>query len=347
MHSITFFNHVKLPASAFLGDLNSKVHPRLQFLKSIWRLSIGAIVISGLIIQGLRQSAYIVTQYAKRRQVTTSQGTVVPILSFRTTHAPILRALAQAAVLERLCKEIRPFFVISDGNYYVPGAMETRNGVSAAYKTVSIIHWRATILDLTNRLGARGLYLENQLIAFEIHNPAARYPESLLARHESIVLAEMKKTLADIGGDHRSEAFNRLRHRPTLCLRNQPLTPKVDSTLIAVYEVTAVLDFACYVEHGLLTRQKALDMEVTALNESFPKLDSFCESSNASLSTAFMFSLPANSNHGPRQVKYSNLSSYCTLCMHYMTMRVLLCDCYCKARVTSLMDDMVLVFILI
>lgn len=166
-HAITSFNRVPLPATAFVGDIKFTRHPRIQFLTSIWRLGIGAVTMAALCIPGLRVGAYITTQYAKRRKVANSQGAVVPILSFRTTQIPILRALSQAAVLEAFYKELRPYFSASD-HLDLSSVLNIRNGLAAVFKTLSIHHYRNSSITLTDRLGAQGLFTENQLVSMEV-----------------------------------------------------------------------------------------------------------------------------------------------------------------------------------
>ncbi len=167
-HSITTFSHVNLPSTALLGSLTSTLSPRLQFLNSIWRLGIGSATISALIIPGLRLSAYIAAAYSKRRLVTNTLGEIVPIISFRTTQTPIVRALAQAIALEALFKEIRVYFSGQPGSVHQLETLQMRNAFAAVFKTTSIYHFRASNLELTDRLGAQGVYIENQLIGLEV-----------------------------------------------------------------------------------------------------------------------------------------------------------------------------------
>lgn len=166
-HAITSFNRVRLPATAFVGDIKSTLRPRIQFLTSIWRLGIGSATMAALCIPGLRIAAYITTQYAKRRMVANSQGARVPILSFRTTQVPILRALCQATVLEAFYKELRPYFSASE-HLDLSSVVDIRNGLAAVFKTLSIHHYRESSVTLTDRLGAQGLFTENQLVAMEV-----------------------------------------------------------------------------------------------------------------------------------------------------------------------------------
>ncbi|KAJ7497718.1 acyl-CoA dehydrogenase NM domain-like protein [Mycena latifolia] len=309
-HAITSFNKKKLPATALVGDVNSPLRPRIQFLSSIWRLGIGSATMAALCIPSLRISASIASQYAKRRTVANSQGTVVPIISFRTTQVPILRALSQAAVLEAFFKEIRPYFSSAD-NHNLAGVLEIRNGLATVFKTISICHYRDSSIALTDRLGAQGLFIENQLVSLEMEIrgmtiaegdvtvicirlaselllgrytlPKPRYPISPLAQHEQAVFAEMRDLLKGIENKHRSEEFNRLLLPRSVALvvaigqrmaYEAAVDAHVDPVLVALYQASAVTqDIAWYVESGTTSRKEAMATEDIALTECFARLD--------------------------------------------------------------------------
>ncbi|KAJ7121261.1 acyl-CoA oxidase [Mycena crocata] len=312
-HAITSFNYVKLPATALVGDMNSQIAPRIQFLTSIWRLGIGSATMAALCIPSLRIAIYIAAQYSKRRTVTDSQGKIVPILSFRTTQAPILRALSQAAVLEALYREIRPYF--SGDNRDLSGVLNIRNGLAHVFKTISIHHYRESSVALTDRLGAQGLFIENQLVSCEMEVrgmtiaegditvicirlaselllgryelPRARYPTSLLARHEEGVFTEMRDLLKEMNNKHRSDDFNRLLLPRSVALivaigqrmaYEAAVDAHVDPLLVDLYQASAVIqDLVWYVEKGILSRKDAMAAEVVALTESFVHLDKFID----------------------------------------------------------------------
>ncbi|KAJ7045944.1 acyl-CoA dehydrogenase NM domain-like protein [Mycena alexandri] len=315
-HAITTFNHVKISATAFVGDLNSTLHPRMQFLASIWRLGIGSATMAALAIPALRISAHIATQYAKRRTVTDSRGVAVPILTFRTTQVPILRALSEAAVLEAFYREIRPYFSSTDNsNKNLVKVLETRNALAGVLKTITVHHFRESSVALTDRLGAQGLFSENQLVALEMEIrgmtiaegdvtvlciclaselllgryslPPPRYPNSLLAQHETAVFTEMRELLKGMNNKHRSEDFNRLllpRSRSFITTIGQRMAyeaavdANVDPVLVSLYEASAVIqDLSWYVESGKMLRKDAMTAEDVALTAAFPKLNLYLE----------------------------------------------------------------------
>ncbi|KAJ7612100.1 acyl-CoA dehydrogenase NM domain-like protein [Roridomyces roridus] len=317
-HAITSFNHVRLPSTALVGDLGSPLSLRIEFLTSIWRLGIGSATMAGLCVPALRVGAYIAGKYAKRRTVSNSQGQFVPILSFRTTSLPILHAFAQAAVLEALFKEIRPYFASTE-DLDLSTVLNSRNGLAAVFKTLAIRHFRESIVTLTDRLGAQGLFIENQLVSVELEIrgmsiaegdvtvisirlaselllgrytlPASRYPNSPLARHERGIFNELQAILKGMNNNHRSEDFNAklLPRSKELVLAigyrmayEAALDARVDPLLVDLYQAGAILlDLAWYVENGVTTRQAAIEAEEVALTLATPHLDRFMEESGA------------------------------------------------------------------
>lgn len=169
-HAITYFDHVNLPATALLGSLSSSLSPRIQFLNSIWRVGIGSATLTAVTIPALRMYAYVAATYSQRRKVTNTQGEVVPTISFRTTQIPILNALSQAAALEALFKEMRVYFSGQPGTVQGLDKLEVRNSMAAIFKTTAIHHFRESSTELTDRLGAQGLFVENQLIGGEVRH---------------------------------------------------------------------------------------------------------------------------------------------------------------------------------
>ncbi|KAF8172071.1 hypothetical protein BJ912DRAFT_932597 [Pholiota molesta] len=267
---------------------------RLQFLSDIWRIGVGSICLTAVTIPALNLAAYIVAQYSKRRTVTTS-------------HAPILHALAEAKVLEALYQELRIPFTDRTAT-----ALEQRNGRA-------VDRWRRSSITLADRCGAQGLFEHNQIIPMqnEIRGvtiaegdvlvlsirlaselllgryqlPAARYPDSLLAKHELGVFKYLRDLLAELGGKHRSEEFNQrvlpqsLRLAEAIGSRMAYEAAKdagIDPLVLQLFEAGSVnQDLAWYTEAGLLTQKQALDAESATLTALFPHLDQLLEHTGA------------------------------------------------------------------
>lgn len=162
-YSITMFHHVKLPQESLLGDIGPILNHRAHFLSEIWRIGIGSICLTSTVIPALKVTAYITAQYSKRRKISTPQGRMVPIISFRTQQAPILHALVQSIVLEAFFKELRHHFTNR-------ATVVLRNALSTIFKTIAIAHWRQSSMGLADRCGAQGLFAHNQIIALQVSN---------------------------------------------------------------------------------------------------------------------------------------------------------------------------------
>ncbi|TFK37276.1 hypothetical protein BDQ12DRAFT_685596 [Crucibulum laeve] len=307
-HAITYFDHVKLPSAALLGDLpaDRPSNPRINFLNEIWRIGIGSIILTAVLIPGLKVATYIAAEYSKRRKVSTPQGKLVPIISFRTQQSPILHALAQTIVLESLYQELRIYF--TDRN---PKDQDLRNGLATIFKVITLAHWRKSTITLADRCGAQGLFEHNQIISMEMEArgiaiaegevlvlsirlaselllgryklPASRYPTCALALHEKGIFRRMRTILSEITDTHRGEQFNRrlLPHSLTLAQAighrmayEAALDAGVDGKVLRLYEIEVIMhDMAWYSENGLLTQDKAFKIEEEALSTLLPYLD--------------------------------------------------------------------------
>ncbi|OBZ76996.1 hypothetical protein A0H81_03427 [Grifola frondosa] len=99
-HSVTTFNHVRLPGAALLGSLERPQNHRAHFASCIWRINVGTLALALFSIPALSVISYNAARYSLRRTVTRYDGVRVPIMSFRTQQLPILLALAQTAVMK-------------------------------------------------------------------------------------------------------------------------------------------------------------------------------------------------------------------------------------------------------
>ncbi|KLO06946.1 acyl-CoA dehydrogenase NM domain-like protein [Schizopora paradoxa] len=259
-HAITRFSHVRLPYSALLGSLQKPLDDRANFLSCISRVAIGSLAVSLLALPALSISTFIAARYSLRRTVTAPGGEQVPIWSFRTQQLPILHALAQLAVMRAHAGEAvrmvseglrgerseqREIGVDGKGKEGDCRDPRVRHAVGACLKAAFMQHGQGSLLGLMERVGAQGLFEENQIIAIQLESrgvciaegdtlvlsirlaselllgryalPKPRYPHCLLAQHEAGLFAECHSLLSSIsaggsGGEsnHRGDAFNRL-----------------------------------------------------------------------------------------------------------------------------------------
>ncbi|KAJ7866239.1 hypothetical protein B0H14DRAFT_3442509 [Mycena olivaceomarginata] len=227
-HSITWFDHIKLTPWAFLGSLTRPKNPKAAFQAALWRVSVGGLAIGAVLIPAICVSAYILGRYSLRRHVinpNTSQ--VMPIIDFRTQQIPILHALAQWFVMEAFIDGSSTLKTFTD----LTVDAQVRAGIAAAAKTAMMMHVQESCTQLSDGLGAQGLYGHNQIINIQLEMrgasiaegdtlvlcirlakyelPPPKYPECLAARHKVGLFKECREELVGkLGGQHRSDALN-------------------------------------------------------------------------------------------------------------------------------------------
>ncbi|KAJ7509149.1 acyl-CoA dehydrogenase NM domain-like protein [Mycena galericulata] len=235
-HSVTWFDHIKLPPWACLGPLGKPKNLKAAFQAAVWRISIGGLALGAIAVPSVGVSAYILGRYSLRRHVvSTNTGELMPIIDFRTQQIPILYGLAQMFVMQAFLNGSSVMRTFVDFKTEAP----VRAGISAAAKAVMMMHTQESCYQLSDRVGAHGLYGHNQIINIQLEMrgasvaegdtlvlcirlatelligryslPPPKYPGSLAARHEAGLFRECRAELADqMGGKHRSDAFNRL-----------------------------------------------------------------------------------------------------------------------------------------
>ncbi|KAL2784264.1 acyl-CoA dehydrogenase/oxidase C-terminal [Aspergillus keveii] len=211
-HAITTFDHVRLASTALLGKVPSgpPSNHRDDFANLIWRVPIGTLSLSLSSLPSLKASAWIAGQYAMKRRVGTQSA---PIIHFRTQQIPIFHTIAQAYVMEGYARwSIARFMDPAVDN-------RLRHAYAMLFKTVAMEHSLTSARILSQEIGWRGLFEDNQLIRFELecrgnkiaegditvlcirltsdilHGkvtiPPPRNPATLLAKHEAALLSEI------------------------------------------------------------------------------------------------------------------------------------------------------------
>ncbi|KAJ7479856.1 acyl-CoA dehydrogenase NM domain-like protein [Mycena latifolia] len=235
-HSVTWFDNIKLPAWACLGPLDKPKSPKAAFQAAVWRISIGGLALGALAVPSVGVSAYILGRYSLRRHVYgANTGELMPIIDFRTQQIPILHGLAQMFVMQAFMNGSSVLKTFSD--FKTNAAV--RAGIAAASKAVMMMHIQESCYQLSDRVGAQGLYGHNQIINIQLEMrgasiaegdtlvlcirlatelligryelPPPKYPSCLAAKHEAGLFRECREELnGKMGGQHRSDAFNRL-----------------------------------------------------------------------------------------------------------------------------------------
>lgn len=160
---ITSFDHVQLPRSAMLGDLTKPANMRTGYLSAIQRIGTGTLALSIWITTFLKGAVYIAGKHTLSRTVQQGlHGKRTPIMSFRTQHRPILRTLAQIAVLEPFADWVE--------NSYVDKSLhpKSRDGLGVILKAIAVQLGQGSLANLCERIGARGAFIHNQLMEMEV-----------------------------------------------------------------------------------------------------------------------------------------------------------------------------------
>ncbi|KAJ5704134.1 acyl-CoA dehydrogenase/oxidase [Penicillium malachiteum] len=304
-HSVTTFDHVKLPASALLGSVKKPTNMRDQFLHLIQRVAVGTLALSTVLIPTMKRAVNVAGTYSMRRsiQVNDKNAEPTPIISFRTQQRPILHTLAQIAVFEPLIQVAIDTFM-----EYIPEPA-IQSAIATIVKAVLVSSSQRSLFELSERCGAQGLFgynhiIQNQLEArgisiaegdiqvlsirlaaelllgrYEI--PPAQDETSLLARHEAGLFDECRMALMNIKG-HRNVEFNNailLGHRMAF---EAASNAGIDPDLLALYEAGVILqDSSWYVQYPGITREEQFERESRALSACLPKLEQLLDGTGA------------------------------------------------------------------
>lgn len=163
-HALTYFYQVRLPSCSLLGSPERSADPKKTFFDNISRVAVGTIAIGSLGVPALQVAAYIAAQYSWRRTVIDQNGAQRPIISFRTQHAPIVTALAQAKVL-------KAFHVGCVKIFLSPRTPESsRTAIAVILKVVMMQFGFKSLFELSDRCGAQGLFEANQISSMLVRN---------------------------------------------------------------------------------------------------------------------------------------------------------------------------------
>lgn len=130
----------------------------------IWRITIGTIALGCLALPFMQCYATIGTMYSLRRQIgpVSDPSRRMPILSFRTQQAPILTVTANAYVMQALQRWAIGRFCDQSLDSRV------RHGIAAIFKGVMVQHSQQGALGVSERCGAQGLFVHNQMSCLHV-----------------------------------------------------------------------------------------------------------------------------------------------------------------------------------
>ncbi|RSL42512.1 hypothetical protein CEP54_015459 [Fusarium duplospermum] len=231
-HSITTFEHVRLPPSALLGSISKPKNHRADFLRHIWRVSIGTLSLSIMGVSAIKVGTHIAGTYSQRRTISGPDGnTRVPIMSFSTQHRPIIEGWVQGKILQLYARWTVKAFIDTAQTPAV------RHALATIFKS-TVVRASRILSELSERCGWQGLFAYNQiselaltfqgnaiaegdilvlsirlvseLLGGKYSLPAPQDSSTVLARRERQMMEAAKSKLKDIGGygEHRGKAFN-------------------------------------------------------------------------------------------------------------------------------------------
>ncbi|KAF8992115.1 acyl-CoA dehydrogenase NM domain-like protein [Cyathus striatus] len=305
-HSITSFDHVILPPTALLGSLSMPKAIHNDFMESISRLSVGSLALASATTSGLAICTNIAALYSIRRHVTGMDGlTPVPIISFSTQRKPVLTALALSYVL-------RYFYKKSVSLFLDERDPRVKRGVSACAKAVMIVRSQASILELSERCGAQGLYGYNQMSCLfsEIHGtsiaegdilvlsirlamdilmgkyimPPPADASSLLATHESALIQECREKMRSHSKSlDMTEAINR--YALPSCQKiveaighriayEAAIEAQLPQCIVDLFVASTIRkDPSWFIETKKISRRDISEMEQRGMEQALPRLE--------------------------------------------------------------------------
>jgi acyl-CoA oxidase len=164
-HALTYFDHVRLPKLALLGDL-AKVHnERQDFIAMIYRIAVGTLILSACVISCLKLCAFNAYRFSRNRLVTGEGDKPVAVIEFRTQNLPILHSVAQYTVLEPFLLSSAEAFRDTQINPRV------RHGIATVFKAVGMGHFEKSVKAMNERCGWQGHFERNQLVQLEVSAP--------------------------------------------------------------------------------------------------------------------------------------------------------------------------------
>ncbi|PBK69571.1 acyl-CoA oxidase [Armillaria solidipes] len=303
-HAITHFTQVRLPEWSLLGPIGDKPSTHDDFLVAIWRISVGTLALASLALPATQIAAHIAYKYSLRRKVGIPAQ---PIISFRTQQIPIFTAVAQTYVIEAWTKHAIKHFMDPAADRHA------RHAITTIYKAVVMEHAQTAHFNLSERLGAQGLFDYNQIVtqfadirgiviaegdvlvlairlASELLQgkysvPSPLYPNSLLAQHEKGVFEEARALAKKYGPRSKQYADYILPRSKDLVeaigyrmAHESALVEGIPAVLADIYEVFAIQkDVGWYLESGLLTRARIADMQNASMTNAVGNMNEWVD----------------------------------------------------------------------
>ncbi|TCD62137.1 hypothetical protein EIP91_007289 [Steccherinum ochraceum] len=311
-YSLTTFNNVHLPRSAFLGRSTDKPKDPRNLLHSyIWRIPVGTCAIGMPGVLSGKILACIAADYSFRRHVG-GPKLEVPIISFRTQALPVLYAVAVSHVFSAWMSQVVEYFISKATTF------DARTVLGTIFKTTANRLVTQTARDLGERLGAQGLFPQNHLGIMETDIRGTSisegditvvcirlFAEVLTGRRTLLVPARTDtllyrrylgyvdfntQLLKSLKRGQRDPQFNNLilpQCEPAIRALGHALAYSaakdagLPQPLLDLFEVAVIkLDSGWFAEHAGLTEARRVMMEDKAANAALPHLKQYVDDLN-------------------------------------------------------------------
>jgi len=162
-HCLTYFNDMVLSSSALMDNTEKPQNRREDFFRLLSRVASGTLSMGAFAISALKIGCGVSTKYSSRRMVMDALTQFPrPIISFSTQYEPLLTALANIYVMGPLFKKCTAYFV--DQRLDV----NLRHCIACIGKVILVGHCQDSLLTLTERCGAQGLFEVNQIAVHRV-----------------------------------------------------------------------------------------------------------------------------------------------------------------------------------
>ncbi|KAH8102909.1 hypothetical protein BXZ70DRAFT_889443 [Cristinia sonorae] len=310
-YSLTSFDNIRLPSTAFLGHSMDPPKDRRELLHGyISRIPIGTSAIGMPAAVSVKLLATLAADYSLRRHVQGSLATKVPIISFRTQALPVLYTTAIAHVLTAWMAHVVDFYVTERNE------LGTRITLGTVFKTTSIRMALHCCRNLGERLGAQSLFPQNMLGTMETDLRGISiaegdilalcirlFTEILLGRHNDLPIPHQADTLlakrytayvnsntflmSSFPAGHRDSRFNDLilpQCEPAVRALGHALaySAAVDAgvaqPLLDLFEMACIkLDSGWYTEYAGISEAVRMQKEDRAASQALPNLKRYVD----------------------------------------------------------------------
>ncbi|KAJ7267765.1 acyl-CoA dehydrogenase NM domain-like protein [Mycena rebaudengoi] len=226
-HALTYFQHVRLPATALLGDMAKALDQKGAFAYNISRVIVGTLSMGAFALSSMQIASYIAGRYSMRRTVVDSfTGRPKAIIAFSTQQTPILTAISQTIVMKAFCAKSYALFTSAN-------SLLEKHFIAAVFKVTIVQHHNSILSTLGDRCGAQGLFGANQISVMNADMRGAAIAEGdvlgisirfgvdlilgrvtplsyankdhVLAQHEQSILSELRDIVRQAGSHRGSQ----------------------------------------------------------------------------------------------------------------------------------------------